>query len=302
MTKRTLVYFLHSTFIRLVTLAFLALIFIIIAATILLASPVPTLSVHMLAVFAGVVLVYAIFERAAEEAKERRILELKSQFVMVVHELKSPAAAVRWALSTLLRDTKRFTEDEYSILTRSTESVTRMIHIINEVTAAAKLEEEAQSPHVSKINIVSLLGAVIDNLYLELKQKNIHLSFANEASEDVNVLVDAGEIGLVFSSLIDNAVRYTHDGGKIKICVRKSGSSTIIEVGDSGIGIPAADQKKIFSKFFRATNAVAAEPHGTGLGLYIIQSILERHQGRIWFDSKEGKGTTFYVELPLAKK
>jgi two-component system sensor histidine kinase VicK len=104
---------------------------------------------------------------------------------------------------------------------------------------------------------------------------------------------------MIFQNLLSNAVKYTPEKGKININIKKDGLNVLISVADAGYGIPSNVQSKIFTKMFRADNARVKDPDGTGLGLYIIKSTLEKTGGKIWFESVENKGSTFYVTIPL---
>ncbi len=94
-------------------------------------------------------------------------------------------------------------------------------------------------------------------------------------------------------------IKYSKQDGKIEVCCTKDGAEVVFFVRDNGIGIPQKQQKRLFEKFFRADNAVLSETDGTDLGLYIAKAIVEAHNGKVWFDSAENKGTTFYIKLPL---
>jgi len=103
------------------------------------------------------------------------------------------------------------------------------------------------------------------------------------------------------SNLISNAIKYSPEGGEVEIaaCEDRKANTALLSVRDYGIGIPAHQQGRIFSRFMRADNAHAHNIGGTGLGLYLCRELVERHDGRIWFESVEGQGSTFYVSLPL---
>lgn len=107
---------------------------------------------------------------------------------------------------------------------------------------------------------------------------------------------------MVIQNLLSNAIKYTPEGGKVEASIDLvKGNGIIFKVSDTGYGIPTDQQNKIFTKLFRADNVVGKDTEGTGLGLYIAKSIVEQSGGKIWFESSENKGTTFYVTLPLKK-
>ena len=134
--------------------------------------------------------------------------------------------------------------------------------------------------------------------------KGVHLVFNKPQGSVPLVELDIDKIRMVLDNLIENAIKYTPVGGEIMVTLntdRVNAARAVIEiiVKDSGIGIDEKAQHDIFTKFYRATNAKRTEPNGSGLGLYIAKTIIEAHHGSIWFESTEGKGTEFHVELPV---
>jgi two-component system phosphate regulon sensor histidine kinase PhoR len=113
-------------------------------------------------------------------------------------------------------------------------------------------------------------------------------------------LADPKLLGIIFQNLVSNAVKYTLVGGKISLNVKKEDNLLKISISDTGVGIPMKYQSKIFTKLFRADNILTIDPGGTGLGLYIVKEIVDNSGGTIWFESEEGKGTTFYVTFPMS--
>jgi two-component system sensor histidine kinase VicK len=110
---------------------------------------------------------------------------------------------------------------------------------------------------------------------------------------------DSERIKLALQNLVDNAIAYTPSGGKVEVSLKRKKNCVEVAVKDTGVGIPKEQASRVFSKFFRGSNVVKLDTEGTGLGLYITKNIIEKHGGKIWFESKEGKGTTFYFTLPF---
>jgi two-component system sensor histidine kinase VicK len=142
---------------------------------------------------------------------------------------------------------------------------------------------------------------VIETLEEEIKRKRLKLEFKKPKTKLPQVAVDAEKMELVIQNLLSNAIKYTPAGGRVTISLKGSIKEIEVSVTDTGIGIPEDQKKRVFTKFFRAANAIRAETEGTGLGLFIVKNIIKAHQGKIWFESAEGKGTTFYFTLPVKK-
>ena len=143
---------------------------------------------------------------------------------------------------------------------------------------------------------------IIKNYKNETERKNIKIQFEKPKNKTLAIKLDAEKIKLTVSNLIDNAIKYTLPGGKIEVFIKSDKEKITFIAKDSGIGIPKDQQKRLFSKFFRGANALRIETDGSGLGLFIAKNIVEAHEGKIWFESEEDKGSTFYFELPLKAK
>jgi two-component system sensor histidine kinase VicK len=149
-----------------------------------------------------------------------------------------------------------------------------------------------------QVNFENVAESVLNELDVVIKKKELQLS-KNFEKDLPLVAVDLNIIRMVFQNLLTNAVKYTPSGGDMTLNIKKDKNNIIISVTDTGIGIPKNAQSKIFTKMFRADNARVKDPEGTGLGLYIIKSTIEKTGGKLWFESEENKGSTFYVSIPL---
>ena len=130
-------------------------------------------------------------------------------------------------------------------------------------------------------------------------KRNISIEYKSKFQNLPQAYVDPEAIRAVLQNLLENAIKYTIDGGRIEINVKKDNDHLVISMTDNGIGIPEDQAKDVFVKFFRASNAIKQETDGSGLGLYIAKTIVEKNGGTIWFESVEGKGSTFYFTVPL---
>jgi signal transduction histidine kinase len=124
-----------------------------------------------------------------------------------------------------------------------------------------------------------------------------------DLSQDIPLVnIDKEKMELAVQNLLENAAKYTPEGGSIDISLEKHEAEVVFKIKDTGVGIPETEHERIFTKFFRGENVIKMETEGSGLGLYTTRNIIDAHRGKIWFESKEGKGTTFFFSLPFAKQ
>jgi two-component system sensor histidine kinase VicK len=165
----------------------------------------------------------------------------------------------------------------------------------------ARIEEGRYLYRPVLADIVPICQSVIDSYKEEIGKKNLKFEF-EKPKELPKVRVDIEKISLAIQNLLENAILYNLPGGKIEISLKLKENKIEFSIKDTGIGIPKELQRRVFTKFFRAPNAMRIETEGSGLGLFITKNIIEAHGGEIWFESEEGKGTTFYFTLPVAQK
>ena len=144
---------------------------------------------------------------------------------------------------------------------------------------------------MTSIEAVASLFAQANNVSLRLESPEVL----------PQAYVDPDKIFLVFQNLIDNAIKYIKGQGEVKVILREENNFIKVAISDTGVGIPQSQQKYIFKKFFRSDNIMKYQTIGTGLGLFIAKAAIKQNNGQIWFESKEGKRTTFYFTLPIYK-
>lgn len=235
--------------------------------------------------------------------RERMIERLKTEFVsLAAHQLRTPLSAIKWTLKVILEgDVGQLTKEQRELLRKSYASNERMIRLINQLLEVTRIEEGRYIGTTVRISMESLVESVVDAMRPEAEMKGLDFSFVSPTEELPQVRVDVEQIRLVIENLIENAIQYTLPGGKATVGLKYDKKGVECTIEDTGIGIPLSQQDRVFGRFFRAKNAVRMETEGSGLGLYISKNIVEAHGGRIWFESQEGKGSTFYIWLPEAK-
>jgi len=220
----------------------------------------------------------------------------------VTHELKTPIASIRLYLETLQsRDVKEEKRQEfYNIMLADSN---RLLNTVEQVLKASRTREKNHLLNISEINIAELLRDAVERIVTRYDLPDGVIILASGDAE-IKIPGDADELQTVFTNLLDNAVKYSGSEVKVKIAVNSLNEKTVVvHIKDSGIGISPADLKRIFKRFYRAPVPQTQKTKGTGLGLFIVRSIIKKHGGRISAESKgDGTGTTFIVQLPKSKK
>lgn len=237
--------------------------------------------------------------------REKNIERMKTEFVSIsAHQLRTPLSAIKWTLKMILdEDVGTISPDQREILEKSYASNERMINLVNDLLNVTRIEEGRFLYKLEPVQLEEMMQTTIDNLKEEAQRRKASLIFNKEESRLPAVKVDKEKLKLVLDNLVTNALKYNSSKkAKVEVFIKKIDDQIQLQVKDNGLGIPKTQQSRIFTKFFRGENVVRLEVDGSGLGLYTTKNIIEAHGGKIWFDSEEGKGTSFYFTLPLPKE
>jgi len=247
--------------------------------------------------------------------KEYELDKAKSEFVSVAsHQLRAPLSAINWYSEMLLNgDAGTLTEDQREYVTEIFEGNQRMIALVNALLDVSRIEVGKLPNLPEPIDMAELLDSLKKELTPTINDKR--LTFVKDIDALPQVTADPKQLRMVIQNLLSNAAKYTPSGGTITISLRIATDADMAKakltstaphwyfsVQDTGYGIPKTQQSEIFGKLFRADNARLLDVEGTGLGLYIVKEIVEKLEGRVWFDSIESIGTTFYIVLPLRSR
>ncbi|HJV32861.1 MAG TPA: HAMP domain-containing sensor histidine kinase [Patescibacteria group bacterium] len=225
--------------------------------------------------------------------------EIKSKFLTVAsHQLRTPLNAIRWNLELLLSEGAALPPETADALRSIYRSVTTSISIVDDMLLAVDIEQRTLRLDRSAVDIADVVGKVVRDYARSAQMRSQTLSYADPAPRPAPLFVDAGKMETVFSRLIDNAIKYTPDGGRITVGIRSGKDEVEIEVRDNGIGMPEKEHARLFERFYRSKKAIDVNPNASGLGLYIAKFIVDAHDGRIGCRTREGEGTTFTVTLP----
>lgn len=232
---------------------------------------------------------------------EQNVDKMKNEFISLAsHQLRTPLAAIKWYTEMLLKgdagnllpEQAKYGETIYS-------STQRMIDLVNLLLNISRIESGRINVEPLPTDLKKLVDEVVQEVRIRYADKK--QTFSVKFPDTLPMItIDPRLIRQVYVNLLTNASKYTPEKGEIKIELSKGNTDIISEISDNGYGIPDADQEKLFGKFFRGLKTVTRENEGTGLGLYLVKDIVDVSHGKIWFKSKEGKGTTFWVSLPLS--
>jgi PAS domain S-box-containing protein len=240
--------------------------------------------------------VYAFRDLTADRALE----ELRSDFVSTVsHELRTPLAAIYGAALTLQREDLPLQEAQRANLLAviATES-DRLARTVNDILWASRLDADRVQVDLGTHDPRELARTVVEAARVHLPE-NVRLDFRCDG-ELPPIVADPDKVRQVLTNFVDNAVKYSPDGGTVEIELEHREHAVRFSVSDQGLGIPPSDQRRIFDKFYRVDPNLTRGVGGTGLGLYISRELVRRMNGTIWVDSREGAGSRFSFELPAA--
>ncbi|MDA3802278.1 MAG: ATP-binding protein [Patescibacteria group bacterium] len=242
-----------------------------------------------------------IISIAYDKTKEKEIDRAKTEFVSLAsHQLRTPLSSINWYAEMLLDgDAGKLTKDQKSFVEEISKGNKRMVDLVNSLLDVSRLELGTFSIEPEIMQVYDSAKSVIKELKPEINKKKLKLNF--ECKEDIpKINADPKLVRIIFQNLLSNAVKYTPEKGKINLNVSKNKKFIIVTVEDSGMGIPRSQQDKLFNKLFRADNAKSSDTEGTGLGLYLVKSILDSSGGIIDFKSEENVGTKFTVKIPVS--
>lgn len=225
---------------------------------------------------------------------------MKSEFVATVsHDLRSPLTLMR-GYATMLEMVGELNDQQQGYVRKIVSGVENMSRLVNNLLDLGRIEIGV-GLQVETVPIHDIIERVVGALQLQASQKTINLVVDSMKDLPATVEADQALLHQGVYNLVENAIKYTPNGGQVKVRVRALQTQLVFEVQDNGIGISPSDLPRLFEKFYRGKQRDARSQHGSGLGLAIVRSIAERHGGKVWVESELGKGSTFFLQVPLAQ-
>lgn len=224
----------------------------------------------------------------------------KSEFVSVAaHQLRTPLTAIRW-IYEMLSHAKDIPSSHQEVIGNGVKATDNLITTVNDILNVARIDEGRTTFTMKEHNFLDLLSGILTEIEFDAKHKGI--SFRHHIQKDASFVFtfDWEKMDMVVRNLLSNAMKYTETGGIVQLHLTRKDHQMVLVVIDNGIGIPLKQQPRIFTKFFRADNALLYQTNGSGLGLYVTRDIVEKHRGTIELESAEKEGTVFTVRIPMA--
>lgn len=244
--------------------------------------------------------VIAFMKIVRDRTAQAAAMRSRTEFITVAsHQLRGPVTDINWALDSLARATGLAPEDK-EIMENAAAASRGLLRRIEDLLNISKMEEGQFGYRFEDANIADFIGKILADILPAAKKAGVKIYFDRPTGELPHVSIDPKQLSLAFVDLLENAIRYNVLNGEVTVKVDAMPGKPFLEVTikDTGIGIPPESMEKLFTKFYRADNAMKSQTEGSGLGLYIAKSIVSSHGGEIWAESELNRGTVIHFTLP----
>jgi len=242
-------------------------------------------------------------KKAIEELKD--LNKMKSEFLALAsHQMRSPLSATMWSLERLkelFEKSSSVSEENRRLLEEALERNKRMAKLIDNLLNISRIEAGRFLQKVEAVSLDDVVRGVIDILPAPEEQRSIAVRYTSPKEQFI-IMADTEKLALAIENIIDNAIKYSPPKATVDVAILRGAGNVAVYIKDQGMGIPKSEQEGVFGKFFRGQNAEKSQIPGSGLGLYLAKKIIDGHGGSMSFESEEGKGTTFFIQLPLVEE
>lgn len=229
----------------------------------------------------------------------KKLERIRQEFLgNVSHEFKTPVTAIQALVETILDDPDMKPEDQKNFLQRIKAQSDRLGKLVNDVLTLSRLESARTSLKKEPVNLVGTVRQCVENLEVMAQKKSLKVKLEVPLGS-VMIIGDAQTLVQCIDNLLDNALKHSSDGGEVVIRLSKKGGQAVIEVSDNGPGIEPIHLGRIFERFYRVDKGRSRDAGGTGLGLAIVKHVAQAHGGSVSIESEPGKGSRFFVNLPV---
>jgi len=240
-----------------------------------------------------------------ENTKLKSIIIAKTDTVsMVTHQVRTSLSGLKWIIKMFMNgDLGKLTPEQENLIEKAYESNERAIKNLTDLLTINRNQNVLEQKYnIEKVDLIELIETTIFDFSGEAHTKGIEVIFLKPEDAMFFLKADKEKLRVVLQNLIENAIKYSDPHGKVFITTQEQEQIIQVSIKDSGIGISKEGQAKIFEKFYRAPTARKREAIGSGIGLYTVKKIIGKMEGKIWFESTQGEGTTFYFTLPVFKE
>lgn len=233
----------------------------------------------------------------------KKISENKSDIISITaHQLRTSLSALKWILKMFLdEDLGKLNIEQNELMSKAFNSNERMLALVNDLLTLNRTDDASIKYNLKQTNFLNLLEQTLFEFSGETNKKGIEIIFLKPENDLPSINCDEEMIRVVLQNLIENSIKYSNTGSKVFVSIKQINNDIQVSIRDSGIGIDAEDKNNIFKKFFRAPNALKKDSIGSGLGLFTTKNIIEKHNGKIWFESTQDEGVVFFILLPIFK-
>ena len=233
-----------------------------------------------------------------DRTREVAMLKSKSEFIEVAaHQLRTPLTSINWIFESLAKET--LPDSAKEMVDMGVIAAGNILKTVNDLLDVSQIEEGRYGYNFQAMDVNAFAETVLSQIMPYAKEMGIKL-YLQKSESPIAVSIDPQKLGIVLANLVSNAIKYNIENGEVTVVVQKNEDRPFVEISvkDTGIGIPADEMQRLFTKFFRADNAQKTVADGTGLGLYITKNIVRRHGGDIWAESQLNRGSIFHFTIP----